>query len=31
MNEKTNLKNEYKYTYDILCCMMRLNQNEKAQ
>ena len=31
MNESTNLKNEYKHTYDMLYCVMRLTQNQKAQ
>ena len=31
MNEWTNLKNEYKCTYDMLCCVITLNQNQKAQ
>ena len=31
MNEWTNLKNEYKSTYDMLCCVMRLTQLQKAE
>ena len=31
MNELTDLKNEYKYIYDISCCVMRLPQNKNVQ
>ena len=31
MNEWTNLKNEYKSTYDMLCYVMRLTQLQKAE
>ena len=31
MKEWKNLKNEYRYTYDMLCCVMRLTRNQKAQ
>ena len=30
MNELTDLKNEYKYIYDTLCCVMRMPQNKKS-